>query len=381
MCIKRFLNKNPKASILVVVPTQTLKDQWFGLLITNGIPQVAVEVINTVVKRSSTEPINCDLMVVDEIHATGSNTFINLFTVVNYKIILGLTATLERLDGRHVLIEKYAPVIDEISLEECLTNHWVSNYKKYKVLIDVDLTEYDKANKEFYDHFAFFNHDFNLAMSCIGKNGFIGREAFLRQICPNPANYKETRKVIMAHSAGFMKTLQARKKFIANHPKKVEIANRILAYRPDSKAITFSPTIQVAEKIQYGGVLHSKQTKKTRNMTIEEFSNLKTGCINTSKSLDTGNDIPGVNLGIILGIDSSKTKLIQRTGRIIRYEPDKEAEIFVLVINNTVECEWARRSSDVSSYITIDEDNLDCVLKHEPFKQKKERSYGMQFHQ
>ena len=218
-------------------------------------------------------------------------------------------------------------------------------------------------------------------MSCIGKNGFRGREAFLRQICMNPAEYTNVRKVIMAHSAGFMRTLQARKKFIANHPKKIEIANRILAYRPDSKAITFSPTIKVAEKIQYGGVLHSKQTKKTRNMTIEEFSAMKTGCINTSKSLDTGNDIPGVNLGIILGIDSSKTRLVQRIGRVIRDAPDKEAEIFVLVINNTVECEWARRSSDVSSYITIDEDNLDCVLKNQPFKEKRERSFGMQFHQ
>lgn len=67
--------------------------------------------------------------------------------------------------------------------------------------------------------------------------------------------------------------------------------------------------------------------------------------------------------------------------KCIRYAPDKEAEIFVLVINNTVECEWARRSSDVSSYITIDEDNLDCVLKNQPFKEKRERSFGMQFHQ
>ena len=46
---------------------------------------------------------------------------------------------------------------------------------------------------------------------------------------------------------------------------------------------------------------------------------MTSGCINTSKALDVGNDIPGVNLGIILGIDSSKTRLIQRTGRIIRY--------------------------------------------------------------
>ena len=70
MCIKRFLTKNPESTVLVVVPTQTLKDQWFGLLITNGIPQVAVEVINTVVKKGNTERYEYDLLVVDNILLT-----------------------------------------------------------------------------------------------------------------------------------------------------------------------------------------------------------------------------------------------------------------------------------------------------------------------
>ena len=70
MCIKRFLTKNPESTVLVVVPTQTLKDQWFGLLITNGIPQVAVEVINTVVKKGNTERYECDLLVVDNVLLT-----------------------------------------------------------------------------------------------------------------------------------------------------------------------------------------------------------------------------------------------------------------------------------------------------------------------
>ena len=38
MCIKKFLSKNPQSSIMVVVPTQTLKDQWIGLLLTNELP-------------------------------------------------------------------------------------------------------------------------------------------------------------------------------------------------------------------------------------------------------------------------------------------------------------------------------------------------------
>ena len=378
MCIKKFLDKNPQASIMVVVPTQTLKDQWIGLLLTNGIAFVNVEIINTVVKDDHVK-FQCDLLVIDEIHTCGANQFFKVFEQVKYKIILGLTATLERLDGRHILLEKKAPVFDEITIEECLKNQWVSTYKKYKVLLDVDLTEYTQANTEFYNHFAFFNFDFDKAMKCLGPTGYLGRESLLKQICSDSSKYKDVRKEITAHAFGFMKTLQARKSFIANHPKKIEITNKILENRLNSKAITFSPTIKIAEKIKYGGVLHSKQTKKKRNLSIEEFIGMTSGCINTSKALDVGNDIPGVNLGIILGIDSSKTRLIQRTGRIIRYSPGKEAEIFILVIKGTVEEEWLRRSSGVSSYITIDEEGLEKVLANQPYTPKKEKEVGMLF--
>lgn len=157
------------------------KDQWIGLLLTNGIAFVNVEIINTVVKDDHVK-FQCDLLVIDEIHTCGANQFFKVFEQVKYKIILGLTATLERLDGRHILLEKKAPVFDEITIEECLKNQWVSTYKKYKVLLDVDLTEYTQANTEFYNHFAFFNFDFDKAMKCLGPTGYLGRESLLKQI-------------------------------------------------------------------------------------------------------------------------------------------------------------------------------------------------------
>lgn len=284
MSIKRFLNKNPEAKVIVIVPTQNLKDQWEGLLITNGLIQVEVIIINTAIKKK----YNCDLLVIDEVHLVAAKTYVSLFKVIHYKIILCLTATLERLDGRHIIIERFAPVFDEIPLEECVKNGWVSNYKKYKVLIDVDLTEYEKANKDFYNHFSFFGFNFNLAMSCLGPKGYLGREAFLKTICTDKSKYSEVRKEITAHAFGFMSALQKRKSFIANHPKKIEIVNKILEHRMDRKAITFSPTIKVAEKIKYGGVLHSKQSKSKRNLSLEEFSKMKSGVLNTSKALNQG---------------------------------------------------------------------------------------------
>lgn len=375
IAIKAFLEKNPTASIKVIVPSAQLKAQWEGLLISNGIIFVEVFVVNTAIKLL----LCCDLLVIDEIHVLGAPSFSKIFETVKYKVILGLTATLERLDGKHELINKYCPVCDSVPLELAVQEGWVSNYKKYKVLLDVDLTEYNAANTEFYNHFAFFNYNFNLAMSCIGPQGYLMREKLVKELTNDPSKYKELRQVITAHAFGFMKALQARKAFIANHPKKIEITNYILEHRNDSKAITFSPTIKVAEKIKYGGVLHSKQTKKKRSMTLDEFCSVKSGVLNSSKAINTGTDIPGVNLGIILGINSSKTTLVQTTGRIIRFEEGKEAEIFILVINGTVETEWFKKANGVSSYINIDEEGLEKVLNNELYTPKKEKSTGMLF--
>lgn len=118
-CIKSVLKKYPGFRILVVVPTDLLKEQWIIQLTKHGIFMSAeVVVINTVVKHNW----NCDILVIDEIHRAAADTFSLVFEKVNYKLILGLTATLERLDGRHTLIEKYCPIIDTISIEEAMQN-------------------------------------------------------------------------------------------------------------------------------------------------------------------------------------------------------------------------------------------------------------------
>jgi len=46
-----------------------------------------------------------------------SPTFSLIFQMVEYTLLLCLTATLERLDGKETIIKKYAPVCDEITME------------------------------------------------------------------------------------------------------------------------------------------------------------------------------------------------------------------------------------------------------------------------
>jgi superfamily II DNA or RNA helicase len=372
--IKALIAKHPKTKVLVVVPTETLKNQWISLLDQWGFGlNCDVQIINTVIKNK----YYCDLLIIDEIHRTPSNTFQEVFNVVKYKLILGLTATFERLDGKEKLIEKFCPVIDTITSEEALLSGWVSAYTEYLVLLDVDdIDTYKAYNKEFQQHFEFFNYDFNEAMSMVGPKGYVKRIQMRDEMAPDNASKEEKSNIlknITYHSMGFTRVIQSRKKFINNHPKKLEIVRKIMAARKDSKIITFSKNVAMAEAIENGkNVYTGKVTKKKGRVMIEDFDKAKSGILHSCDKLNEGADLHGANVAIILGLDSSKTKATQRRGRVIRAEAGKHAEIFNLVINNTVELEWFKKSHKGDSYRIIDVHGLEQVLRgEEPDEYKK----------
>ena len=71
---------------------------------------------------------------------------------------------------------------------------------------------------------------------------------------------------------------------------------------------------EINEKIGRGFTVHSGKTNKKNRLTVNEFSNLEYGVMNTAKSLDEGADLPGLNLAIILCNTSSGTQKTQRVG-------------------------------------------------------------------
>lgn len=298
---------------------------------------------------------------------TLAETFVQVFDKVKYKKVLGLTATFERLDGRHEICKKYCPVCDTVPIMECLINGWISPYNEYQVIIDVDnIDEYKQLDKEFQEHFSYFGYDWNLINKCLGKDGFKGRYALSKEWVPNNEEQrKATFKLITYHATAFMRVLQQRKAFINNHPKKLEIARKIINERPFSKIITFSNSVKMAEAIGIGSVYSGKDSKKKGRMTLEQFSTMSTGVLNTIRKADAGLDLPGLSVGIIIGTDSSGIKAKQRLGRVVRKEDDKKAEVFYVIINDTVEMSWFAKSHSDQPYTTINEAGLDAVLRGE----------------
>lgn len=377
--VNRVLKKYPNFKILVIVPTDALVDQWKKELSEKcATSNYGVNTINSAVTHTWT----CDILILDECHRLGSEVFSKVFTCIKYRLILGLTATMQRLDEKHTLIEKYCPIIDSIPLEVAIQNGWVSSFTEYKVYIDTDLSQYKEMNKEFTEHFSFFNYDWNLAVSMLGPEGFKARIKYRDQIYTgnDPKAKSDVFKNVTYHATGLMRTVKQRKEFIYTHPDKIRLAREIIKYRPNSKIVTFSATTKIAESIGIGYVYTGKDSKKKGRTTIEEFSKLSSGVINTVKKFDEGMDIPGLNVAIMLGIDSSRTRATQRTGRVIRKEPGKQVEIFTFVIRGTVEEEWYNNSHpNTSSVVTIDEENLMHVLRGEPYEQYKRKPMKMTF--
>lgn len=359
MSIQRFLQKNSDKQVAVIVPSVDLQRQWENGLKEWNLSQVPVYILNSAARY----PPKAHMYVIDEIHRANSESFRALLQAKQYGIILGLTATYERLDNLHKqVMDYYCPVVDNITYEEAVINKWVSQVKCYQVLIEPDDFDiYQEHDKNFISAFSFFNFDFKLAMSVVADYKF--RIKYISDMTKGLSGDKKKIKSsqIMTNAMKFQRSMHARKSYVHNHPEKTRLCMEILKARPDCKAITFWKTIKMASKVKLGYVLHSKQTKQKRAMTMEQFALEKTGVINSSKALDEGINVPGLNLAIVGGFDSSKLTAVQRRGRIARYEEGKVSEMFFLVIKNTIEEKWFQNAWK-DDYEILDESQLMSML-------------------
>ena len=361
MLASAFVKRNEDCSILIVVPTEVLKNQWIDHLEEwDLLNNARVEIVNTVIKLQWI----CDLLILDEAHRFSSDTFSETFKCVNYKNILCLTATLERLDGKEKIIKQYAPVCDVVTFQEAIDNGWVSPVKEYLVLVDVDLTEYNKQSNIFNECFAYFDFKFSDAMNC--STNAIYTKVYAKRL---GLDWKQ----VMGIAQKWGKALRARKNFIQNHSRKIEVAQKIMNARADRKGITFSATIKQAESLGGPFIIHSKQKKKENAKVMESFTAAPCGFLHSSRAVNEGVDVPGLSVGINLAVDSSKITSQQKRGRICRFEPGKEAELFTIVLRGTQEYHWAQNSA-TGSYIVINEEQLDKVLAGENVETREQEN-------
>ena len=350
---KRFLSKNPDKSIIILVPSKSLYYQWKNLLEDKELHNCEVHMFSYVLSH----PVECTMLIIDEVHTSVSDEYINLYRNVKHRLFLGVTATLHRLDGKEAKLLKAYPIIYQLSKEEAIKNEWINIYKEYKVIFDVpDIKTYQEYDFKFQKYLRFFNQDFNLAMRCLKS------EELRRDI----ANYKKCPiGMVNACTFGLNRELKNRLNFIYNHPKRIELANKILDHRITSKTLIFSPTIDISYKFS-GYHYNSKMTEKDKRETISNFKSASSGLLSTVDSLNLGVELNGCNLAVILCNNSSNIAKEQKIGRLLsKRNDDIIPEVFTLVMKKTVNEEWFRLATQDNDYITITEKMLDRLLDGE----------------
>lgn len=328
LILEKMLNKNSKLKTLIVTPTENLKHQWEYKISQFKFPGCKVEVVNTACKFTD----EFDFIILDEVHMYGGDIFSQVFNI-EHTFMLGLTATIDEYSKVKEYIDKFCPVIDEVTLEDCKSNGWVADFEVYNLevaLTDKEKSEYNKAE------YAYRKAERELG----------GRfEAFDRsnewRSSPDP----EKKKVAFLYWA----SMQKRRKILINAVNKIDMAIKIVEYFKDKKALIFSESIQVATKIKNNVgdrcmIYHSKLPKyeKVRTLKLFNESNDK-NVISSVQALNAGIDIPECSLGIVTAGNSKAIDDIQRTGRVVRKSGDKKSVFINLYIPNTQDEVWLKK--------------------------------------
>lgn len=337
--IQKTLKKNPKATTLIIVPTENLKNQWEYKINQLGLKNCTVMVVNTGCKVTD----YYTLVILDEVHMYGGDVFSGVFKIPR-KFLLGLTATIDPYSPAKHLIDLYCPVVDKVTMQECKEHGWVADYEVYN--LQVDLTPEEKKE------YAKADYVFRKAEQQLG-----GRfEAFETANIWKESHDVDKKKVAFL----YWSSMQKRRKVLINSVNKINTAIRIAERFKDKKTLIFSESIKVASQIKESLgerclIYHSKLPAHEKARTLNSFKNSDdVTAISSVKALNAGEDMPECSLGIVTAGNSKAIDDIQRTGRVVRKFGDKKSIFINLYVPNTQDEVWLKkRQKDVIPKIVL----------------------------
>lgn len=386
--IIKYANKyNPETIFDVVVPNTSLYNDWKG---NNGyinrfnLKNINVYIVNTYVSR---ETPKADVLIVDEVHRTGAETFrLTLEKPISIKI--GLTGTSEREDGNHLLIYKAMPIVYQLSKNEAEDLNYIVKSHIYNLGIEPD-EELKKVDKECNQLLRLFNNSFDLITACLKKSNIL----YTVKILDDYGNYRyvkqnsyywikymskilvKTEEDIIKYANITFKLISARKNLIYNSEKKIEFIKEILKHFPDKKCLIFCKTKSMADilvnevkgSIAYYSQMESKSFivgnkvrrisgKRIAEENLRKFKEDEVKVLIAINAINEGFNDPKVELIIQLSYDASKINNEQRNGRGVRIDKDNQNKSCIVInmyLKGTQEEKWLKNKQKNESPIWI----------------------------
>jgi superfamily II DNA or RNA helicase len=327
-------------STLVVAPTIDLMNQWHATL-TNAfgdqlgesvgvlgggsheIAALTVTTYDSAYRYVDEYGDQFGLLVADEVHHLPAPTYLQIpeMTIAPYR--LGLTATYERADDRHDLLEdRMGPVVYREGVDD-LAGEYLSEYETIQMSVELTAEERTEYDEEYQLYRSYVDsHDFDLWK----EHGY---QEFLKRTSYDP----EGRRALIAK--------QRAERIARTAQKKLDTLDNLLKRHHDDRVIVFTANNDFAYDVSREFILpcitHQTDTEE-RTEILERFRSGEYSMLATSQVLDEGIDVPAANVGIVLSGSASKRQYAQRLGRILRPTDDRQpARLYEIIAANTME--------------------------------------------
>ncbi|MGE0174394.1 MAG: DEAD/DEAH box helicase [Oligoflexales bacterium] len=330
-----------KRDTLVVVPTIDLLQQWESVLKKNLPCEIGVlgggsrTILPITVATYDSAMLHCaqignrfGLVVFDECHHLPAPQYQNVARALISPFRLGLSATIERADGKESLIYE---LVGKLVFEGQIDQMDKNVLAPYDVVnIQVELTDQEKVayeqNRKIYVSF--------IRRSGIQFNRPDGWQEFIRKSSWSP----EGRQAFQAY-------LEQKRLAQGAEGKLKALWDILLKHREDSMII-FTNDNAFAYRIGKEFVLpvltHNTRPAE-RKKFLESFREGVIRVLVTSKVLNEGVDVPEASIGVVVSGSGGVREHVQRLGRILRHKPNKRAVLYELVAKDTSELNVNRR--------------------------------------
>ena len=327
---------------LVVVPTVDLLDQWqrelereFDVPIGRfgGGEQrreaITVSTYDSAYLRADELGDRFGLVVFDEVHHLGGEGYRDIARLLAAPARLGLTATFERPDGAHEVIEDLVgPLVQRVAVDDLAGEH-LADYDIKRIEVSLTPDERDRY-EEYQGTFTDYLKQSNIQL----RSGSDYRELVKRS-----GNDPAAREALLAK--------QRAREVMMNADAKVDRLETLLGRHREDRVIVFTAhtdlVYRLSERFLIPAITHETAADERREI-LERFRSGGYSRVVTANVLDEGVDVPDANVAVVLSGSGSEREFTQRLGRILRPKADgQRALLYEIVTEETAEERVARR--------------------------------------
>jgi superfamily II DNA or RNA helicase len=337
-----------RRAALILVPTLDLVTQWaealrtfLGIdagLVGGGsfdVRPVTVCTYASACRHGERFGNRFGLAVFDECHHLAGEMYARCAEVLIAPYRLGLTATLERPDGRHALLEGLiGPVVYRQAIG-ALSGRYLAHYRTEVLEAELNAEEreqYLAARRVYRDFVA--AQGLRLAgpgdwqrFVYIAAGSPQGREAL--------AGYYRQKRLTFA-SAGKFALLAD---LLHRHR-----GQQTLVFTNDNRT-----AYEVSRRFLVPLITHQTRVQERREI-LARFRDGRWPILATSKVLNEGVDVPAASVAVIVSGNASVREHVQRLGRILRKDGDKQAVLYELLTRGTSEQGTSERRRQHDAY-------------------------------